>query len=269
MYDGSTHKGVRLRMSVTAGTMVGFTGVLVQRQHKPGHAYIQLVFRTANGVRLSATKNIEMVRGMVVGQTYVVEGREHRVGNKSFVHEPTTTLVRADAKKRKLRGFIIAGVVIAVIGIASVSVVFARSNDDKSKAEADTTGVSQGQGIITEKSGSVLGASTEDPSELNDTETPTPTPAPTPSPAPASRRSSPAVVAPPPAAAPSPAPAPTESVSPAGNTPQDASSNTNTNDTGGTGGTTENTGGTTVDDGAGTGSGANTGTDGSGDTGGV
>ena len=74
---------------------VEFMGILVDRQYIAGQKYAQLVFETAEGIRLSISRNVNMVRSLRLGLTYKVKGPEHAVGQKRYVHEPTTTLVSA------------------------------------------------------------------------------------------------------------------------------------------------------------------------------
>ena len=75
---------------------VEFTGVLVDRQYTTGQKYAQLVFETAEGIRLSLSRNIDMVRSLRLGLTYKVSGLERTVGQKSYIHGPTATLVSAN-----------------------------------------------------------------------------------------------------------------------------------------------------------------------------
>jgi cytoskeletal protein RodZ len=72
---------------------VEFMGILVDRQYTAGQKYAQLVFETAEGIRLSLSRNINMVRALRLGLTYKVKGTEHTVGKKRYVREPTATLV--------------------------------------------------------------------------------------------------------------------------------------------------------------------------------
>lgn len=72
---------------------VEFMGVLVDRQYKAGQKYVQLVFETAEGIRLSLSRNANMVHSLKVGFTYKVKSPERNIGQKRYVHEPTATLV--------------------------------------------------------------------------------------------------------------------------------------------------------------------------------
>lgn len=75
---------------------VEFNGVLVDRQFTSGQRCAQLVFETAEGVRLSISRNIAMARSLSIGLTYKVKGPEYSIGEKHYIHEPTATLVPAE-----------------------------------------------------------------------------------------------------------------------------------------------------------------------------
>jgi cytoskeletal protein RodZ len=93
-----------------------FTGILVGRRYKPGQKYIQLVFKTAEGLRLSLTRDLQTVRQLTMGQTYQIEGNEYIQGQKSFIYEPKASLVQPRAKSLKKRKIVIASVILLVIG---------------------------------------------------------------------------------------------------------------------------------------------------------
>lgn len=97
---------------MSSGAVIGFTGVLVDAQYKPGQKYIQLVFETAEGMRLSLSRNMRMVRAMDVGLTYQVKGTELSVGRKSYIHEPSAVLVEPATQPAKKYNV---GVIVAAI----------------------------------------------------------------------------------------------------------------------------------------------------------
>jgi hypothetical protein len=99
-----------------AQNMATFTGTLVGRRYKPGQKYIQLVFKTAEGLRLSLTRDLHTVRQLTMGQTYQIEGSEYIQGQKSFIYEPKASLVQPRAKSLKKRKIVIASVILLVIG---------------------------------------------------------------------------------------------------------------------------------------------------------
>ena len=72
---------------------VEFMGVLIDRQYRTGQKYVQLVFETAEGIRLSVSRNINLIRSLQLGSTYQVTGSERTVGQKRYIHEPTAVLV--------------------------------------------------------------------------------------------------------------------------------------------------------------------------------
>jgi hypothetical protein len=96
-----------------AGGSSDFTGVLVRRQYKPGQKYMQLLFKTADGVKLSISRNPKLVESLDEGRTYHIEGQEYKVGDKVLIHEPTATLVQNKLFSKK--HFIIAGIVILLV----------------------------------------------------------------------------------------------------------------------------------------------------------
>ena len=76
-----------------ASNNVEFMGVLVDRKYTSSQRCVQLVFDTAEGIRLSLSRNVDLVRSLKLGLTYRINGPEHVVGQKRYIHEPTATLV--------------------------------------------------------------------------------------------------------------------------------------------------------------------------------
>jgi hypothetical protein len=100
--------------------MAGFTGVLVGRRYKPGQKYIQLVFKTTEGLKLSLSRNLQMVRSLNMGKTYHIEGPLYQMGQKVFIHEPTATFIPPKEKSFVSRHKLIFStiVVVSIVGAA-------------------------------------------------------------------------------------------------------------------------------------------------------
>jgi hypothetical protein len=163
-------------MQVSAGSVASFTGVLVQRDYKPGQKYIQLVYHTAEGVRLSFSRNIDAVRSLTVGRTYQVKGREYNMGGKTFIHETSTKPVQDKPVFFKRRAFVLAIGIMLVSGVGVASAQFLTTSDSSS-ATPVTTQTTTKQRPTAEES-KVLGSSVSAPT----TET-KPAPSTTPNPA--------------------------------------------------------------------------------------
>jgi hypothetical protein len=108
-------------MVANAGGMSDFTGVLVRRQYKSGQKYMQLLFKTAEGVKLTISRNPQLVRSLSEGRTYYVAGQEYKVGDKTVIHEPTAVLVQKKALQSKK--LLIIGIPILLISATSVYVL--------------------------------------------------------------------------------------------------------------------------------------------------
>lgn len=127
---------------MSTGNVASFTGVLVSRHYKPGQKYVQFVFQTAEGIRLSLSRNAQMVRTLDIGQKYSVEGQEYAVGKKTFVHEPTTLPIQTRAKTSFGKGafdsrlIIAAAILVPVAGIASA--VYFTASDIQGRSQANT-----------------------------------------------------------------------------------------------------------------------------------
>jgi hypothetical protein len=107
-------------MYAQARNMSDFTGVLVRRQYKPGEKYIQLLFKTSDGLKLSISRNPQMVSSLNEGQTYHVEGQQFNIGQKTIIHEPKATLLKTEPGFFKKNKWFIASTVIAVVIVAVV-----------------------------------------------------------------------------------------------------------------------------------------------------
>jgi hypothetical protein len=95
--------------------MAAFTGTLVGRRYKPGQKYIQLVFKTAEGLRLSLTRDLQTVRLLNVGQKYYIEGPEYVHGQKTFIYEPKASPVQTKSGFVTRRKALAVGVVLITI----------------------------------------------------------------------------------------------------------------------------------------------------------
>lgn len=114
---------------------VEFMGVLVDRQYTAGQKYAQLVFETAEGIRLSLSRNINMARSLRLGLTYKVKGPEHTVGQKRYVHEPTATLVSGGklsliSKHYKILIPVTIGVIVVLSGVGVLTYAAHGTNTD-------------------------------------------------------------------------------------------------------------------------------------------
>jgi hypothetical protein len=108
-------------MAVSAENSASFMGTLVQRQYEPGQKYVQLVFETAEGMRLSLSRNVRMVRSLVIGQTYKVRGTERALGQKKYLHEPVAVPVSVKTSFSKRHKLAIILPIVIVLGLASAS----------------------------------------------------------------------------------------------------------------------------------------------------
>lgn len=121
---------------------VEFMGVLVDRQYTTGQKYAQLVFETAEGIRLSLSRNINMVRSLRLGLTYKVKGLERTVGQKRYIHEPIATLVTANklsliSKRYKILIPITACLIVVLGGVGALTYA-AHSTSTNSPAAVHT-----------------------------------------------------------------------------------------------------------------------------------
>jgi hypothetical protein len=120
---------------VSAGSMVGFEGKLVQKQDV-GQKYIQLVFSTTEGVRLSVSRNLRMAHSLTIGRTYRVKGTECLLGKKTYIREPVAIPIQ-DKKsfalsRRKI--ITIAAVMIIAAGATTFAAVSHRSSPAQTHA---------------------------------------------------------------------------------------------------------------------------------------
>jgi hypothetical protein len=103
----------------TIDNVAQFDGVLVQRQYKPGQKYVQLVFETAEGLRLSLSRNADLIRSLTVGTAYRVSGEEYSIGNKSYIHEPLAAPIPSKRQFFQSRALIISAVLVVAVGATS------------------------------------------------------------------------------------------------------------------------------------------------------
>ncbi|HSX45960.1 MAG TPA: hypothetical protein VLG27_03085 [Candidatus Saccharimonadia bacterium] len=131
-------------MYASAENIADFQGVLVRRQYKPGQKYIQLVFKTAEGFRVSLSRNLRMVSSMSVGNTYHIKGPELVLGDKMVVREPVAIPVRQlgfVARHKKLFIILFAGVFVACItgGVLAMTGSYGNQPHTDNKPTPQTT----------------------------------------------------------------------------------------------------------------------------------
>ncbi|HEX8226686.1 MAG TPA: hypothetical protein VF572_02345 [Candidatus Saccharimonadales bacterium] len=131
--------------------MTNFTGVLVRRQFEPGQKYVQLVFETAEGMKLSLSRNLRMVRSLTIGREYHIKGHLNTVGGKTFVNEPLAMPVMVQppikAKRRPLK--IVLAVVIPLLAISGGGVYAAQAVTDKSQVQVQNTRAERARPVVT------------------------------------------------------------------------------------------------------------------------
>jgi hypothetical protein len=131
-------------MYAPAGDMTSFTGTLVGRRWQPGQKYIQLVFKTTEGLKLSLSRNLNMVRTLNVGHTYWVEGPEISLEQKTFIHEPVATLIqptKSSLFKQYKIFFAIGAVVVFVATMTSVLALTKPASPNNTQAGGQQTAV--------------------------------------------------------------------------------------------------------------------------------
>jgi hypothetical protein len=225
-------------MHVMAGDIITFTGKLAKRQWKPVQKFIQLVFETSHGPRISLTRDVEMAKDLTMHGLYHVQGQEYDVNGKIYINEPVVVGAHRKPSKqpgilrRHLKLSIAMAVCVPVLGLSTTAFLLTHHTTNNSQIDSGSN-LSGKQQVIHEDntSGQVLGASTQGSGEdANSLETsqqadttadantstgttvtkttsavPTPSPAPAPSPTPAPVP--PPAPSPPPVAPPPPPPA--------------------------------------------------------------
>lgn len=114
---------------------VEFMGVLVDRQYKTGQKYVQLVFETAEGIRLSLSRNANTIHSLKVGLTYKVTGPERTIGQKRYIHEPTATPVSINklslfSKRNKLLIPVGISLIVGLSGVGVLAYTTHSTNND-------------------------------------------------------------------------------------------------------------------------------------------
>lgn len=104
----------------TVGSVARFTGVLVRRHQEPGKKYAHLVFHTAEGVRLSISRNMQLVHSLAVGRSYDVKGKQYTLGSKTYIKEPKLIEAGSNYFKRHLGLFVVVAVLMPLLGLAGV-----------------------------------------------------------------------------------------------------------------------------------------------------
>lgn len=161
-------------MYAAADHIKEFEGVLVSRKYRPGHDYIQLVFKVGDDLQLCLSQNVQMVRGLRLGETYYVQGQRHVIGQRQYVRNPAVTLVETEAAGSKRRLWFVgsAACLVFLLGVGGVFALF--SDDPKPTKQPRRNAASESQ--------QTLSAQTEEPQpESSTTTTPETTTAPAPS----------------------------------------------------------------------------------------
>jgi hypothetical protein len=134
-------------MYAPAGNMTGFTGTLVGRRYQPGQKYIQLVFKTTEGLKLSLSRNLNMVRSLRVGLTYWVEGPEISLKQKTYIHEPIATLVQPTTSLFKRYRIIFATTAVVIVLGAAGSVLALKKDSTPSASQSQTPAAATGEAV--------------------------------------------------------------------------------------------------------------------------
>jgi hypothetical protein len=138
-------------MYASSQELADFTGVLVQRQYKPGQKYIQLVFKTAEGLQLSLSRNLEMVRSLSVGNTYHVRGQQHTLGRKQYIHEPVAVPITVRPSFLRHHRRVLAATAVCLVIVSGSGTAFMLAHSPASpKPSASSANVAKPQ-IITVK----------------------------------------------------------------------------------------------------------------------
>jgi hypothetical protein len=160
-------------MDATADNMTGFTGVLVGRRWKPGQKYIQLVFETTEGFKLSLSRNLRMVRSLSMGNTYRVEGRKYVLGEKVVIKEPSATLVESNRSFFGQNKILISAVIAVTITGISGGVLLAKQGSGSNKSNAQTVKNQAQQSSQNSKAADTTPAETSpQPGSTGDNQTP-------------------------------------------------------------------------------------------------
>jgi hypothetical protein len=161
-------------MDATADNMTGFTGVLVGRRWKPGQKYIQLVFETTEGFKLSLSRNLRMVRSLSMGNTYRVEGREYVLGEKVVIKEPSATLVESNRSFFGQNKILISAVIaVTITGISGGVLLAKQGSSGSNKSNAQTVKNQAQQNSQNSKSADTTPAETSpQPGSTGDNQTP-------------------------------------------------------------------------------------------------
>jgi cytoskeletal protein RodZ len=148
-------------MSAVAGNVIGFQGTLVGRKQIPGKKYIQLVFSTAEGSRLSISRNLRMARSLEVGHTYQIQGTEYSLGEKTYINEPVAKPVTTNSFFKTHLKLIIFFVCIGLVVCVSASVwIFGNHASTKQAAASPNAANEVQKPAAVAPTSATLGAST-------------------------------------------------------------------------------------------------------------
>jgi hypothetical protein len=150
-------------MYAAAGNMSSFTGVLVRRQYKPGQKYIQLLFKTPQGIKLALTRDPQMVRSLTEGRIYNVEGQEYSLGDKTAVQDATVAPIISN-KFSKKRAIVITVAAFVIVGVIAYALFPAKHSAASNNNQTQTKKVDIQPKQTTEiKNEPSPGATTEEP----------------------------------------------------------------------------------------------------------
>jgi hypothetical protein len=156
--------------------MAAFTGTLIGRRYKPGQKYIQLVFKTAEGLRLSLTRDLQTVRLLNVGQKYYIEGPQYVHGQKTFIYEPKASPVQTKTGLVTRRKALVAGLVLIAIAGSAGAMALTRHGSANHTQNGGSGINKENQQASTETDASNANQATTTQDQQN---TPSPTNAPT------------------------------------------------------------------------------------------
>jgi hypothetical protein len=127
-------------MQASTDSSADFTGVFIKWQYHPGQKYVQLLFETASGMRLSLSRNRHFFRSLTVGRSYRIKGKEYSVGGKTYVHEPTAIpLEAAVARSGRGKKFFVFFILVVLAGAASAYFVAGQQTSQANITETKKT----------------------------------------------------------------------------------------------------------------------------------
>jgi hypothetical protein len=217
-------------MYATAGDMSSFTGTLLRRQYKPGQKYIQLLFKTPQGVKLALTRDPKMVETLSEGKIYKVEGQDFIIGDKKAVQDPVVAPIQPGIFSKK-RAIVLSVAMFLILGVSAYAFFPAKHGEASNNTGTKSTKTQ----IKTKQTNSF--SNTNEPIPVSTGEEPGPEAANQPAASPSSTSQTQVKKQTPIVAIPTPAPAPPSAQpqsNPADNTPTDNTPPATTTDNSGT-----------------------------------